>query len=285
VNSTATNLAAGYYPATIFFTNLTSGIFQTRQFTLVVGIGLTWNNNTNTIAPHDGGGTWINQSASNTNWWNGAGNVQWNNNVPGLATFGAGSGAAGTVALSGAITAGGINFNAPGSGSYTIAGSSALTLNGNINANVSATISAPVTLGLPDTFTVANSRTLTVSSLLAGSSANNLYIVGPGTVSLTGQNNTGTSAGMGGFVNVSSGTLSVNSSNTAYGALGNVAGITVAAGATLSLQSYNALSGYAGVARNIALNGGTLTAVSGNHLVDILTLNGGTVSGLSLIHI
>jgi len=279
VNSTATNLAAGYYPATIFFTNLTSGIFQTRQFTLVVGIGLTWNNNTNTIAPHDGGGTWINQSASNTNWWNGAGNVQWNNNVPGLATFGAGSGAAGTVALSGAITAGGINFNAPGSGSYTIAGSSALTLNGNINANVSATISAPVTLGLPDTFTVANSRTLTVSSLLAGSSANNLYIVGPGTVSLTGQNNTGTSAGMGGFVNVSSGTLSVNSSNTAYGALGNVAGITVAAGATLSLQSYNALSGYAGVARNIALNGGTLTAVSGNHLVDILTLNGGTVSG------
>ena len=278
VNASSTNLVPGYYPATIIFSNLSSGIFQTRQFNLVVGVGLVWNGGAGTRQPQDGSGTWINQSAANTNWWNGSGNVPWNNASPDIATFGSGSGAAGTVTVSGAVTTGGINFNAPGSGNYTISGSGPLTLNGNINAGVSATINAPLTLGLPATFTAANSRTLTISSLLAGSSANDLTIVGPGTVSLTAQNNTAPSLGMGGSVYVNSGTLSVGSGNSEYGALGNVAGISIAAGATLSLQSYNALSGYEAAARNVTLNGGTLTAVNGYHQVNLLTFNGGTIS-------
>jgi len=279
VNAAATNLAAGYYPATVIFTNLNSGIFQVRQFALVVGVGLVWNSDANTNTPQDGGGTWTNQSAVNTNWWNGSGNVTWNNSSPDIATFGAGSGAAGTVTVSGGITAAGINFTAAGSGSYTIGGSGPLSLNGNINASASATISAPLTLALPGTFAVAGGQTLTVSSLIAGSSTNDLTIAGPGTVSLTAQNNTAASAGLAGSVYVNAGTLSVGSGNSAYGALGNITGIAVAAGAMLSLQSFNALSGYSGVARNVTLNGGTLTAVNGNHQVDVLTLNGGTISG------
>lgn len=280
VNAAATHLAPGYYPATVIFSNLNSGNFQANPFNLVVGVGLAWNSGPSVIAPRDGSGSWTNQSAAHTNWWNGSGNLQWNNGGPDMATFGVGSGTAGTVTVSGGVTVGGINFNAPGSGSYTISGSGTLTLNGNVNANVSASLNAPLTLGQSSTLTVASSRTLTISNLIAGSSANDLTIAGSGTVNLTAQNNTDPSLGLGGSVYVNSGTLSVGGGNSEYGALGNIAGISVAAGATLSLQSDNALSGYYNnAARNVTLNGGTLTAVNGNHQVNLLTLNGGTVSG------
>src|SRR5262249_32221427 len=73
----------------------------------------TWNANTSGT-PVDGSGTW---STSNANWWNSS-DVNWINGS--AAVIGAGNGAAGTVTVSGSVTASQIAFKAPGSGSYTL---------------------------------------------------------------------------------------------------------------------------------------------------------------------
>lgn len=281
VASGANSLPAGYYSATLLFSNASMHTVQSRSLGIVVGSALTWNSDgSNTNAAQDGDGTWADQSTGgNTNWWNG-GNVQWNNAAPGIAIFGATNGAAGTATLGGAITAAGINFNAPGSGNYTVAGGgNVLTLNGFISASNPATISAPMTLGSPCAFNAAAGQTLTVSGLISGANGNFLAVNGPGTVSLTGQNNSGPSAGMAGAVTVNSGTLSLNSGGSTYGTLGNVAGITVGSGAALSLQGNNAISGSSGTACNVTINNGTVTNNGGSHTLGALTFNGGTLSG------
>jgi len=286
VGTSANSLSAGYYSASLLFSNQSTHVVQSRLLALNVGSsGLVWNSaGTNAAGAQDGSGTWADQSNvnANTNWWNGAANIVWNNGGPDIATFGANNGAAGTVTLSGGVTAGGIIFNPPGSSNYTVAsGGDVLTLDGYIAANTSATISAPLMMGLPGTFTVAGGQTLTVSSVIAGGASNNLAIAGPGTVSLTGQNNSGAAAGMAGAVTVNAGTLALNSSSS-YGALGNVSGVTVGAGGVLSLQGVNAISGSSGAARNLTVNlGGAVTnAGAGNHALGTVTLNGGTLTGV-----
>jgi autotransporter-associated beta strand protein len=283
VAAAANALPAGYYAATLLFSNQTTLAVQSRLLTLVVGMGMTWDSSAAGGAPQDGPGTWADQSsvAGNTNWWTGAADVLWTNGNPVVATFGANSGVADVVTLGSPVTAAGINFNTTGSGNYTVAGGgNTLTLNGNVSANISAVISAPLTLGFSSVFTVAAGQTLTVGSVIAGGVSNNLAINGSGTVNLTGQNNTGASAGMAGSVAVNSGTLSLNSSST-YGTLGNVAGITIGSGAMLLLQGTNAISGSSGVAPSITINnGGSVTnAGTGNQALGLLTLNGGTLAG------
>jgi autotransporter-associated beta strand protein len=281
VAAAANSLTAGYYSATLLFSNASTHFVQSRSLGLVVGSALTWNSDGSSIsAALDGSGVWADQSAGgNTNWWNG-GNFQWNNAAPGIAIFGATNGAAGTATLGSAITAAGINFNAPGSGNYTVAGGgNTLTLSGYISASNSATVSAPVNLGSPGTFNVVAGQTLTVSGLISGTNGNSLAINGPGTVSLTGQNNSGSSAGMAGVVTVNSGVLSLNSGGSTYGTLGNVAGITVGSGAVLSLQGNDAISGSSGTARTVTVNNGTVTNNGGSHALGALTFNGGTLSG------
>jgi autotransporter-associated beta strand protein len=280
VNAGANSLAAGVYSSSLLFSNASTHVVQSRPLTLVVGTGLTWNGGGGTGGALDGAGSWSDQSlGTDTNWWNGSANVQWNGAAPDIASFGVGSGTAGTVTLNSPVTAAGINFNATGGGNYVLAGSNPLTLEGSLNVNTSATISAPLTLGLSSAFAVANGQTLSISSLIGGATGNDLAITGPGNVVLTGQNNTSQTAGLAGAVTINSGTVTLNSGNTQFGTLGNVAGLTVGSGATLALAGYNAISGYGGGARNVTVNGGTLTDTGGNHALNILTLNGGTVSG------
>lgn len=69
---------------------------------------VTWDSSFSTTGPQDGTGTWS-TSASGTNWWNGTTNVAWPNTSSSIAVFGA-SGTAGTVTVSGSVTAGGITF-------------------------------------------------------------------------------------------------------------------------------------------------------------------------------
>jgi autotransporter-associated beta strand protein len=284
IAAAAGTLAAGYYPATLACTNVGTAQVQSHPITLAVGIGLTWDSSAGGGVPQDGSGTWADESSLNgtTNWWNGVEDDGWTNATPGEATFGANSGAAGTVTLGGPVTVAGINFLTPGSGNYIIAGGGyTLTLNGDIVTSDSASISAPVTLGLPGTFSTASGQTLAVSGLISGASGNNLTITGPGTVSLTSPNNTSASAGLAGAVTVNAGTLSLNGGGSLYGTLGNVASITVGSAGTLALFGNNAISGSAGAARNVTLNGGSLTnGGSGNQAIGILTLNGGAVSGI-----
>jgi len=177
----------------------------------IVSPSLTWNSTgSSTTGAHDGSGTWADQSTGGaiTNWWNGGTNVFWNNGGEYIAMFGATNGAAGTVTLSGGVTASGITFNSAGSGNYTIAGGgNTLTLNGPITANVSATIGAPVTLGatsgLSPAVNIASGQTLTISGAVGGN--NGLTFTGAGTTVLAANNNYS-----GGTTN-SSGTLQLGS--------------------------------------------------------------------------
>ena len=129
---------------------------------------LTWDADAITTAgAQDGAGSWT-SLASNTNWWDGAANVTWTNGTLDNATFGAGSGAAGTVtvASSTTITVSNITFNAPGSGGYNIAA-------GNSSSRISLS-------GTP-AMTVANGVFATNLVILSGTSFTKL---GAGTLVL-----------------------------------------------------------------------------------------------------
>lgn len=74
---------------------------------------VTWDATPGSIGAQDGSGTC---STADSNWWSGTTNVVWPNLTSSTATFGAGSGAAGTVTVSGSGTANRITFATPGSG-------------------------------------------------------------------------------------------------------------------------------------------------------------------------
>ena len=102
---------------------------------------LVWDTNTVTDDAQDGTGTW---TVGAPNWFNQTQTLQnqvWVNGSD--AVFGAGSGTAGTITLSGPITAGNLTFNAATSGSYTLGGSGTLTLvDSTITSNAAGAISA-----------------------------------------------------------------------------------------------------------------------------------------------
>lgn len=117
------------------------------------GQTLTWDSDTTQTGAQDGPGIW---DTLNTNWWTGTANTTWNSSIPNAATFGAGTGQAGTVTLGENISCANITFNHPAAGNYTIAGGGftlALT-NRSIAANASATISANI---VGDTISLVNS--------------------------------------------------------------------------------------------------------------------------------
>ena len=84
---------------------------------------LTWDTNTTDGVASDGSGIW---DAVNTNWFDGTVNTNWRDANPDFAIFGATNGAAGTVTVTNTRTIGGITFNSPGSGTYTITGGTLL---------------------------------------------------------------------------------------------------------------------------------------------------------------
>ena len=81
-----------------------------------------------------------------TNWWDGAANVTWNNATPDNAIFGAGSGAAGTVTVPTVTTntVGNITFTAPGSGGYNLAAGSSSTSKINLSGTPTITVASGV---------------------------------------------------------------------------------------------------------------------------------------------
>jgi autotransporter-associated beta strand protein len=173
--------------------------------TVLRAANLTWDADAITATgPQDGAGNWT-TATSSTNWWDGSANVVWTNTAPDNAIFGAGSGAAGIVTIASGITnnVGGVTFNAPGSGSYTIAGNSSTTsrlnLVGTPNITVAASVSATNTVILTGTSFVklgagtlvlkpgatnANAGPTTVAggTLVIGSSNNRLLLPGDLTV-------------------------------------------------------------------------------------------------------
>lgn len=100
-----------------------------------------WDASTLTDGPQDGAGTW---AAGAPNWFNQTQALQNQNWINGShAIFGAGSEAAGTITLSGALSVGNLTFSAPGSGSYTLSGAGILTLeNSTVTTDAAATLSS-----------------------------------------------------------------------------------------------------------------------------------------------
>jgi autotransporter-associated beta strand protein len=96
---------------------------------------LTWDADTGTTGAQDGGGTW---TAGGAGWWDGATNANWTNGD--VATFGSGSGSAGSYA----ITLGGdVSVSTPSTGAGTVL-TFASPGNYTISAASAQTISFPV---------------------------------------------------------------------------------------------------------------------------------------------
>lgn len=240
---------------------------------------VTWDADAATGSPQDGSGTW---STSGTNWWNGTTNVAWPNLTTSSAIFGAGSGAAGTVTVSGSVTTNAITFNSAGSGTYTISGGT-VSLQGTtptITANTNATIGS--TLAGSAGLTKAGSGTLTLSgsnSYTGGTtvSAGGLVVsgtTGGGNFTVNPVSNTSTTT-----VEIASGGR-LNASNLALKFLGGTgtAAMTVSAGGYLGASS-------PGIGRNsgvgtLTVNGGTAVLTGNSTLglrggAGIVTLNSG----------
>ena len=204
----------------------------------VVAAPLTWDADSGTSGAQDGGGTWV--TGGGGNWWNGASDVNWTNGSQ--AVFGAGSGAAGTVTVSGTVgvsspTAGTpvMQFNAPGSGNYLLTG-------GTINITLATSNTAFRLLG--GDVEVDSAITATATDFLKD---------GPGTLTLGGAvNNTGhgTYVGYGAYTagapNAGTLKLASGSSLTTMTALIGVGGgvsaptngtLTMLAGSTLTMTA------------------------------------------------
>ncbi|HLA83321.1 MAG TPA: C1 family peptidase, partial [Thermoguttaceae bacterium] len=202
-----------------------------------------------------GAGTW---TESGTNWNSGA--YAWEN-AETAATFG---GTGGAVTISGQAIAHSVTINA-GSTGYTFSGGGLTVTAGGITANESATINGPVTVGAPQTWTVADGKTLAVNGDLH-TVISNLTINGPGTVAVSG------SIDGGGVINTVGGAApgNITLTNNAY---------LVLDGNGDYLSDINAAAGSHGVAfdQNAGEVGHCYGVLSGSGYIDKLDYAGTVV--------
>jgi len=298
------NILPGFAPGSNSFTVLTSstlsassGAFQTStpQFvqtnegfssmtaTTFLSGSVVLNNYTITNQWQGGAGNW--GTGTTANW---TGGIDPNGTTQGA--YFSGSAAGGTVTIDGTgRTVGTLVFN-NAANSYTLAGSSTLTLQGNAgtavlsNFNGAHAISAPVTLANNLYVAVTNATDkLTISGNIAGG-ANAIALSGSGTLLLSGTNTFGSLAVNSGTVQAAqiaslpgyatagaitvsgSGTLAVNAGGTGEFSVGNLTTLlgsaTIIAGGLLGIDTTNA--------------GGSLTyspAIAGN--VGLIKLGSG----------
>ena len=201
---------------------------EQRQFWALNGsfAGYTWDNTSGNNREDNGSGTWNN---AGTVWTinGGVTNLIWK---PGAAAiFGGypGTGAAGTVTVSGTQTAQSLAFNPAASGNFTLTAGTITNTSGMITANASATI----------------------GSILGGSSG--LTLAGTATLTLTGANTyTGTTT-------VNSGTLVLNNGIANVTTPTLTTPIIIASGATLAAD----ITGNVNLSGNIS-GPGTLSIVN-----------------------
>ncbi len=169
----------------------TGAALGTSSFTLTIvdGSVVVWDANTSSAGAQDGAGVW---DIANTKWIRNGANTPFVNGD--LVAFGSGSGAAGTVTITGSnLLANGVVFNPAGSGSYIVAPSATEALgilNDGIIANESALLSLRPDIGASQTWTVTAGKTLTVGTatqFVGGLDAGEtLVISGTGTVQSNG---------------------------------------------------------------------------------------------------
>jgi fibronectin-binding autotransporter adhesin len=242
-----------------------------------------WNGGGGTSSIIDGPGTW---SAGTGTWYDGVSNYSalWSNGNG--AVFGGGSsGAAGTVSVSGSVSATNLTFSQPASGNYAFSGGT-ISLSGNTltdNATGITTINSNLTIGLSTTqaFSVASGGTLAITGPIGsaaqnGSTSTNAFygMYGPGVLEF--QNDSGTlyngNIGMYGGSIVFNGaniTIPENTFRWYNSAVNSTAQIVLENGSDVQIGSA------AGAQSNSFMG---QTAVSGGTAAMILTITSGTLS-------
>ena len=210
-------------------------------------VNYTWDSSGGTPLD-DGSGTWT--STGGTNWFNGTTYGAWGNTTSDVAFFGVGSGAAGTVTVSGSVTTNGLTFNAASSGNYTLSG-------GTIGLG-----------GTTPTITVNAAGTTTIGSSLTGAAG--MVKSGTGTLSLTGLSSS-TASNYSGSTVIGQGTFAITSAGTAAFSGQLLLGGSVAATDTVNLNLTNASASF-----------GALTVRTNSTGTNLITMGSGqtlTTSG------
>ncbi len=245
-------------PQIILSVNVSGSLGKTYQVSFIT-TGLTWDASPGSASAQDGSGTW---NSSATNWWDGTGDLAWNDAVPSVAVLGAG-GAAGTVTLTNPHNAFSLVFKPVDSGAYTVAGPGTLTISNGITASATATINAPLNLPSSQTWTVATNQIFTVNGALSAPSPVVLTLAGPGTVNLGGSNQISTNITFISFADtLNRTTLGITSNLQSVAALDLNDGVTAAVSGAGTLQ----VSG----ANDLAVGGATTGAAQ---ILDLSGLN------------
>src|SRR5882724_3261116 len=134
---------------------------EQRQFWALNGsfAGYTWDNTSGNNRTDNGSGTW-NTVTGNWSINNGVTNRLWQAGAAAIFGGNPGTGAAGTVTVSGTQTAQSLAFNSSASGNFTLTGGTITNTSGAITANASATINS--TIGGSSGLTLAGTATLTI---------------------------------------------------------------------------------------------------------------------------
>lgn len=214
----------------------------------------TWNGGDGTTGPVDGPGTW----GDANKWWNGATVATWSDNSD--AIFGAGSGSAGTVTISGSVTPRSLWFTSAASGNYAIT-------NGTLDFGGATRIV----------------QTDVNSTLFSGMSTGGVIKQGAGTLSLyagAGDNYANAYYQNLSGLNILGGTVEFTSQYIRMGAITINDGATLRATVPWATGASNPWFGGRS-AGSITVNaGGTLhSSTIANGILNGLTVNGGTVSG------
>jgi len=235
---------------------------------------LTWDAMPTTASPgpNDGAGNW-GVSANNTNWWNGAANVPWNNANEYTAVLGVVTNTAYTVTITNGVTVGGIIFSNLGSGAITVgtSGGSVLAFTGSSPsiqlgcASALNVISAPVVApnGLSVMAVTTNETSISLRLNAATNDIVGSLIVGtPGNASYT------TPTGL--YVDINGSSLNPM--------VLNLTNVTVYSNATLRISGAN--SGYtlSPFPQQITISGDGLNGGLAAGAYDITGNAGGTVA-------
>ena len=227
--------------------NYFSAISGPAYFTGALGSG-TWNGGSGTWS---GGGSGWNTSGGS--WSNGENQAVFSNT-------------GGTIAVGSYTSAHGLTINAGATGYYFTGGPLIVTGSG-IVADESATIDSALTVGAPQTWTIASGTQLTISGSL-NLNINSLTIAGGGNMLISGPiHDAYTDPLLGGIWTGAVGSLKMAGSGllTLAGA-NNYSGNTILSNGTLSLANAAALAG----SGNITFGGGTLQ-FSASNTVDYST--------------
>ena len=141
----------------------------------------------------DGSGTW---STTGLNWFlnNTTADIGWTNNTTDIAAFGVSGGTGGTITLGGSFSAGGIQFTANDSGSFSFVGTQTLTLGSSgilVGSGAGAeTFGSGVSISLGDSqsWTNNSANPLAINGAVSGGSAALVTVDGTGTLVLSGAN-------------------------------------------------------------------------------------------------